>query len=90
MVCSQVVCKEHFFFLVVKSVVMFIFESKNFPYNFKTCVKILQNSYSQATAKIHLDKLVFDDFQRNRKDSLSPTLFTTIMEEMFKKSDISE
>ena len=60
----------------------------------ETCVKIVQYIYSQATARIHLDTLVSDEFPINRGvrqgDPLSPKLFTAIMEEVFKKADISK
>ena len=60
----------------------------------ETYINILHNIYSQATARIHLDKLVSDEFPINRGvrkgDSLSPKLFTAVMEEVFKKADISE
>ena len=47
--------------------------------------------YSQAAARIHLDKLVSGEFPIHRQeDPLSPTLFTTVMEEVFKKVDVSE
>ena len=55
---------------------------------------ILQNISSQATARIHLDKLVFCEFLLHRGvgqgDPLSPKLFTAVMEKVFKKADISE
>ena len=45
-------------------------------------VNILQNKYSQATARIHLDKLVSDEFLTNRGvrqgDKLPPKLFTAV------------
>ena len=60
----------------------------------ETYINILQNVYSQATARTHLDKLVSDDFPTNigvrQGDPLSPTLFTAVMEEVFKKAHISE
>ena len=51
----------------------------------ETYVYILQTIYFQATDRIHLDKLVSDDFPGNKGDLLSPKLFTTV----FKKADIS-
>ena len=60
----------------------------------ETYINILQNIYSQATASICLDKLVSDELHINREirqgDPLSPKLFTAVMEEVFKKTDISE
>ena len=60
----------------------------------ETCVNILQNIHSQATAKIHLDKLVSDDFPKNKGvtqgDPLSPKLFCCYCGEVFKKADVSE
>ena len=60
----------------------------------ETHINILQNIYSQATARIHLDKLVSDEFPIHRGvrqgDPLSPKLFTALMEEVCKKADISE
>ena len=57
-------------------------------------INILQNIYNQATARVHLDKLVSTEFPRHRGvrqgDPLSPKLFTAVMEEVFKKPDISE
>ena len=49
---------------------------------------------SQATARIHLGKLVSNEIPINRgvtqEDPLSPKLFTAVMEEVYKKADISE
>ena len=60
----------------------------------ETYIDILQNIYSQAAARIHLDKSVSDEFPIHRGvrqgDPLSPKLFTAVMEEVFKKADISE
>ena len=59
----------------------------------ETYINILQNIYNQATARVHLDKLVSTEFLIYRGvrqgDSLSPKLFTAVMEEVFKKADIS-
>ena len=60
----------------------------------ETYINILQNRYYQATARVHLDKLVTPEFPVHRGvrqgDPLSPKLFTAVMEEVFKKADISE
>ena len=57
-------------------------------------MNILQNIYNQATARVHLDKLVSTEFPIHRGvrqgDPLSPKLFTAVMEEVLKKADISE
>ena len=49
-----------------------------------------QNVYRQATAKIDIYDLASDEFPINRGiglgDPLSPKLFTTIIEETFKKA----
>ena len=60
----------------------------------ETYINILQSIYSQATARIHLDKLVSDEFPIHsgvrQGDPLSPKLSTAVMEEVFKKEDIPE
>ena len=60
----------------------------------ETYINMLQNIWSQATSRIHIDKLVSDEFPINRGarqgDLLSPKLFTAVMEAVFKKVDISE
>ena len=60
----------------------------------ETYINILLNIYSQATAKIHLDKSVCEEFPIHRGvrqgDPLSPKLFTAVMEEVFKQADISQ
>ena len=60
----------------------------------KTYVKVFQNIYRQATARIHVDHLVSNEFPINRGvrqgDPFPPKLFTDVMEEIFKKADISE
>ena len=60
----------------------------------ETHINIVQNIHSQATARIHLDTLVSDGFPINRGvrqgDPLSSKLSTAVMEEVFKKADISE
>ena len=57
------------------------------------CVKSCAEG-GQATAKIHWDKLVSDEFPINRGDRqgdpLSPKLFTAVMDEVLTKADISE
>ena len=57
-------------------------------------INILPNICSQATTRIHLDKLVSEEFSVHRGvrqgDPLSPKLITAVMEEVFTKADISE
>ena len=57
-------------------------------------INISQNIYSQASARIHLDKLVSNEVPINRGvrqgDPLSRKVFTSVMEEVFKKADIYE
>ena len=59
----------------------------------ETYINILQNIYNQATARVHLDKLVSTEFPNTQRSqtrrSLSPKLFTAVMEEVFKKAEIS-
>ena len=60
----------------------------------ETYINIIQNIYSQATARIHLDKSVSDECPINRGvrqgEQLLPKLFTAVMEAVVKKADISE
>ena len=71
-----------------------IFETLRTTNTKETCINILQNIYSKATARIHLDKLVSGEFPTNRGivqgDPLSPKLFTAVMGEVFRKASISE
>ena len=57
-------------------------------------VKILQKICSQASASIHLDKLISGECPLNRgvrkEDPLSPKLVTIVIEEAFTKADIYE
>ena len=70
-----------------------IFEALRKTLN-ETYINILQNIYNQATARVPLNKLVSTEFQIHRGvrqgDPLSPKLFTAVMEEVFKKAEISE
>ena len=54
----------------------------------ETYVKILENIYRNASAKIHLDNHISDSFNINRGvrqgDPISPKLFTAAIEEIFK------
>ena len=60
----------------------------------ETYINILQNIYNQATTRAYLDKLVSTEFPIHRGvrqgEPLSPKLFTAVIEEIFKKADISE
>ena len=71
-----------------------IFEALRKTNKDETYPNILQNMYSQATARFHLDKLVSDEFPTNwgvkQGDSLSPKLSTAALEEVFRKAPISE
>ena len=71
-----------------------IFEALRKTNTNETYINFLQNIYSQATTGIHLDKLVYDELPVKRRvregDPISPELFTAVMEEVFKKADISE
>ena len=71
-----------------------IFEALRKTYVNETYINILQKIYNQATARVHLDKLVSTEFPIHRRvrqqDPLSPKLFTAVVEEVFKKAEISE
>ena len=60
----------------------------------ETYVNTLQNIYSQATARIHLDKLVPDEFPINRGvsrgDPNSPKLFTAVMKSLRRQTSLKE
>ena len=59
---------------------------------YKVYVKILENIYKNASAKIHLDNQISDTFNINRGvrqgDPISPKLFTAAIEEIFKTVNI--
>ena len=71
-----------------------IFEALRKTHVSETYINILLNIYNQATARVHLDKVVSTEFPVHRGvrqgEPLSPKLFTAVMEEVFKKADISE
>ena len=71
-----------------------IFEALRKTNVYEAYINTLQNIYNQATARAHLDKLVSTEFPVHRGvrqgDPLSPKLFTAVMEEVFKKADISK
>ncbi|GFR92551.1 endonuclease-reverse transcriptase [Elysia marginata] len=56
-------------------------------------IQILENIYKNATARIHIDNLRSEPFPVNRGvrqgDPISPKLFTAAIEELFKKSELS-
>ena len=56
----------------------------------ETYVKILENIYKGATARVHLDNHVSEPFAIGigvrQGDPISPKLFTVVIEEIFKKS----
>lgn len=60
----------------------------------ETYVKILENIYKEATARIHLDNHVSEAFRIERGvrqgDPISPKLFTTAIEEVFRRADLKE
>ena len=57
-----------------------------------TYIKILQNIYRDATARVHLDKHTSEPFPIERRvrqgDPISPKLFTEAIEEVFQKSNL--
>ena len=60
----------------------------------ETYVKILENIYKGATARVHLDNHVSEPFAIGRGmrqgDPISPKLFTAVIEEIFKKADLDK
>ena len=60
----------------------------------ETYVKILENIYKGATARVHLDNHVSEQFAIGRGvrqgDPISPKLFTAVIEEIFKKVDLDK
>jgi hypothetical protein len=58
----------------------------------ETYVKLLQNIYKDATAKIHIDNHVSTEFKIERGvrqgDPISPKLFTAAIEDIFKTADL--
>ncbi|GFS11199.1 endonuclease-reverse transcriptase [Elysia marginata] len=56
-------------------------------------IQILENICKNATARIHIDNLRSEPFPINRGvrqgDPISPNLFTAAIEEIFKKSELS-
>ena len=60
----------------------------------ETYVKILENIYKGATARVHLDNHVSEPFAIERgvpqEDPISPNLFTAVIEEIFKKADLDK
>ena len=60
----------------------------------ETHVKVLENINKGATARVHLDNHVSEPFGIRRGvrqgDPISPKLFTAVIEEIFKKSDLDK
>ena len=60
----------------------------------ETYVKILENIYKGATARVHLDNHVSEPFAKERcvrqGDQISPKLFTAMIEEILKKADLDK
>ncbi|KAK3763976.1 hypothetical protein RRG08_024031 [Elysia crispata] len=59
----------------------------------ETYVAILENIYQKATARVHIDNLESETFPINRGvrqgDPISPKMFTTAMEMIFRKAGLS-
>ncbi|GFN83079.1 endonuclease-reverse transcriptase [Plakobranchus ocellatus] len=55
-------------------------------------VTIIENIYKGATARIHIDNQISEAFEIQRGvrqgDPISPKLFTTVIEQIFKKADL--
>ena len=67
-----------------------IFEALRNTNIHETFINILQNIYSQATARIHLDKIVPDDFPINRGVSLGDPLLQLWRKSLGRQTSLKE